>query len=99
MTAKILLDRSADKSAVLCTPNKKGLTVYHLALLSGPSDAAQALSMHFINILGDTAAMAGIQPNPKKGPKDTPLMLAVQGHQDQVVKVRPGGGHAYIHST
>lgn len=85
-TAKVLLEKSVDKVLALGVLNKRKLSVYHLALLSGASEAAQALSCHFMGLLGD-AAIAPILPNKKGVPKDTPLMLAVQGHQDKVVQV------------
>ncbi|GLC39823.1 hypothetical protein PLESTB_001385500 [Pleodorina starrii] len=80
----LLLEKADKKDKALLTPNKSGLTAYHLALRSGPDDRAQRNSLALIEQLGErfTTPVLG----PKKKVVDTPLMLAIQGHQDRVVK-------------
>ncbi|KAG1655812.1 hypothetical protein FOA52_015848, partial [Chlamydomonas sp. UWO 241] len=84
-TVKLLLDRVPSKIAAMTTPNKAGLSVYHLSLLSGNSEAAQATSLGMVVLLG---LVANEPVWIKQGVtiKDTPLMMAIQGHQDKVVK-------------
>ncbi|GLI60624.1 hypothetical protein VaNZ11_002787 [Volvox africanus] len=80
----LLLERADDKIKALLTPNKAGLTAYHLALKAGPSDKAQRNSLGLIEALGEkfTTPVLG----PKKTVSDTPLLLAIQGHQNKVVQ-------------
>ncbi|KAG2440992.1 hypothetical protein HXX76_003845 [Chlamydomonas incerta] len=80
----LLLEKADDKTKALLTPNRSGLSAYHLALKAGPDDAAQSNSLALIEVLADkfTAPVVGR----KKAVVDTPLLLAISGHQDQVVK-------------
>ncbi|GIL91090.1 hypothetical protein Vretimale_9511 [Volvox reticuliferus] len=80
----LLLERADDKIKALLTPNKSGLTAYHLALKAGPTDKAQRNSLGLIEALGEkfTTPVLG----PKKTVSDTPLLLAIQGHQNKVVR-------------
>ncbi|KAG2450455.1 hypothetical protein HYH02_004957 [Chlamydomonas schloesseri] len=80
----LLLEKADDKNKALLTPNKSGLAAYHLALKAGPGDAAQSNSLALIELLGESFTTPVI--GRKKAVVDTPLLLAISGHQDQVVK-------------
>eukprot|EP00798_Chlamydomonas_sp_ICE-L_P009350 gene9350-16473_t len=80
---QFLLTQADDIVIALTTPNKQGLSTYHLALKAGPEEEAQENSKKIINLLGDASIKNIMQ---KKKVMDTPLMLAIGGHQDQIVK-------------
>lgn len=75
----------------LLAANREGYNVFHLALKdSGCSAKAQAMSIALMDLLGQQA-----QLNVMKGKvaiRSTPLMLAIQGHQDLLVKKILDGG-------
>ncbi|PNH11118.1 Ankyrin-1 [Tetrabaena socialis] len=81
---QLLLEKTDDKIKALLTPNKSGLSAYHLALKAGPSDKAQSNSLALIETLGEQFTTPVIGRN--KAVTDTPLMLAIQGHQERVVR-------------
>ncbi|PNH07632.1 Serine/threonine-protein phosphatase 6 regulatory ankyrin repeat subunit C [Tetrabaena socialis] len=81
---QLLLEKADDKVKALLTPNKSGLSAYHLALKAGPSDKAQSNSLALMETLGELFTTAVIGRN--KAVTDTPLMLAIQGHQERVVR-------------
>eukprot|EP00798_Chlamydomonas_sp_ICE-L_P013937 gene13937-19871_t len=80
---QFLLTQADDIVIALTTPNKQGLSTYHLALKAGPDEAAQENSKKIIHQLGPASTRDIMQ---KKLVMDTPLMLAIGGHQDKVVK-------------
>ncbi|KAG2496092.1 hypothetical protein HYH03_005695 [Edaphochlamys debaryana] len=84
----LLLDKADDKFKALLTPNRQGLGAYHLALKAGPGDKAQASSLALIQLLGPRATEPIL--GRKKAVVDTPLMLAIQGHQEKVVRTLMG---------
>ncbi|GFR45476.1 hypothetical protein Agub_g6877 [Astrephomene gubernaculifera] len=86
----LLLERADDKKKALLTPNKSGLSAYHLALKAGPDDEAQDNSLSLIDTLGEDFTIPVIGRG--KAVVDTPLLLAISGHQDRVVKALLGKG-------
>ncbi|KAG1663027.1 hypothetical protein FOA52_005718 [Chlamydomonas sp. UWO 241] len=85
-TVKLLLERAPDKVIALTTPNKAGLSVYHLSLLSGNSASAQATSLAMVEQLGGPVATEPVWIKQGQTLKDGPLLMAIQGHQEKVVK-------------
>ncbi len=79
-TVDLLLSKADDKNAALLTPNKDGLSTYHLALKAGNEEQAQRSALKMIGSLGELAVNSGIMLS-KDVVKETPLLMAVGSHQ------------------
>ncbi len=79
-TVDLLLSKADDQSAALLTPNKDGLSTYHLALKAGNEQLAQRSALKMIETLGDKAVSSFIMLK-KDVIKETPLLMAIGSHQ------------------
>ncbi|KXZ51793.1 hypothetical protein GPECTOR_11g236 [Gonium pectorale] len=89
--ARELLQRSDDPASAIMTPNREGVTVFHLFLKAGPAPESQEGVLWMLRQLSPEQAATPV------GAKEiviaTPLLLAVGSHQEQVVAELLAAGH------
>ena len=84
-TVAVLISKADDPVLALLTPNKDGLCTYHLALKAGGSAQAQDSALKMMELLGDAALTTCVMKD-KERVKETPFLMAIGAHQDNVVK-------------
>mmetsp|Transcript_10967 Transcript_10967/g.23667 ORF Transcript_10967/g.23667 Transcript_10967/m.23667 type:complete len:805 (+) Transcript_10967:102-2516(+) len=80
--SELLISKADDVSLALLTPNKDGLTAYHLALKAGPTPQAQSAALQVLSKVGEAGMGTAVMD---KKARDTPLLLAIGAHADLVV--------------